>query len=407
MKDIIKGRRLARFTLIAGLIGLLLTVACTTTPTSQERANVVAFGNITPLTGPASASEQLGFQGIEDYIRYFNETESIPGVTIKHSWIDTGFVVSNAIGAYHKFVARGVPILHSTHTEALPGIVDKLEKDGVPLITPLQSEYLFYPPGWSYGITPTYAEIFTVLADYIMENWKEERPPKLAFMGSDTEFTWSPVAEGTKYAESIGIEMLPTEIVAHVPLDTTTQLMRLKERGADFIYIQMIPVVAAPILRDAERLGLLDEIQFCGTTYSAGDTLINKAGTATEGYLAPFGTPWWDETEIPGIKLMTDIQMKYHGKVNRDPETFEWVTAAVGCEAIKRAIENVGYENLDGRVVKDALDSMKDFDVYGVATISYTPADHRGSNKIVIYQIKDGKLVRVSDWREAPMLIPD
>ena len=37
MKDNIKGRRLVRFTLIAGLIGLLLTVACATTPTSQER----------------------------------------------------------------------------------------------------------------------------------------------------------------------------------------------------------------------------------------------------------------------------------------------------------------------------------------------------------------------------------
>ena len=79
---------------------------------------------------------------------------------------------------------------------------------------------------------------------------------------------------------------------------------------------------------------------------------------------------------------------------------------AVAVEAVKRAIETVGYENLNGASVKTAMDSMKNFDVYGLKRISYTPQDHRGSTMVRIYQVKGGKVVPVSDWQEAPMIVP-
>jgi len=123
---------------------------------------------------------------------------------------------------------------------------------------------------------------------------------------------------------------------------------------------------AGVISRDAERLGFLDKFQFAGHSSAMGDRTVRLAGSsATEGFLTSMVYPWFSETEVPGIKLMIDNMMNYHGKVSRDGEYyFGWVSAAVICEAIKRAIENVRYENLDGRAVKEALDCMKDFDVY-------------------------------------------
>ena len=409
MKRGIAGRKGLQAILIVGLTGLLLLNACASAPMVSVEKKVVEFGNITPLTGPAAASEQIGFRSVEDSVRYFNEETGIPGVTIKHSWIDTGFQVPNAISAYRRFIESGVVCLFSDHAEALPAILPQLEEDGVPLLGGIQDEQLLYPPSWYYGVFPTYAETFTAMADYIMEIWQEERPPKLAFMGSDTAFTWNPVEQGTKYAEGIGIEMLPTEIVPHVPLDTTSQLLRLSEQGADFVYIQMIPAVAVPILRDAERLGFLDKMQFCGCEDSVGDALVKGAGTAAEGYLVPQTIPAWDETEVIGIKIMTDNQIRHYGKeVSGKYAAYPkvWKATAIICEAIKRAIGNVGYENLDGRAVKEALDSIKDFDVYGLGKITYTPEDHRGSDRLAVYQLKGGKVVRVSDWRKAPMLVP-
>ena len=77
-------------------------------------------------------------------------------------------------------------------------------------------------------------------------------------------------------------------------------------------------------------------------------------------------------------------------------------------EAMRRAVEEVGYENLDGRAVKEAMDSIKDFDPHGIGkTITYTPEDHRGSATVRIYEVRGGEAVSVTDWREAPMLAPE
>ena len=70
-------------------------------------------------------------------------------------------------------------------------------------------------------------------------------------------------------------------------------------------------------------------------------------------------------------------------------------------------METVGYENVNGPAIKEAFDSIKDFDVDGLVTITYMPDDHRGSNKVAIYQVRDGKIVRATDWRNAPMLMPE
>jgi hypothetical protein len=156
-------------------------------------------------------------------------------------------------------------------------------------------------------------------------------------------------------------------------------------------------------LRDAERLGLLDQIQFAGHSSGIGEKVIEMTGIASEGFSIPRSYPWFAETEVPGIKLMIDNMMKYHGEVEREGAYFTgWVEAAVVCEAISRAIENVGYENLDGAAAKEALDGMKDFDVYGLASITYKAGDHRGATKMAVYEVRGGEIVRASDWREAP-----
>ena len=72
------------------------------------------------------------------------------------------------------------------------------------------------------------------------------------------------------------------------------------------------------------------------------------------------------------------------------------------CEAIRKAIENVGYEDVDGRAIKEALDGIKDFDVYGLASITYEPDDHRGATEMAVYEVRGGEIVRASDWREVP-----
>jgi branched-chain amino acid transport system substrate-binding protein len=395
--------------LAAALIALLLLVsACappTTPPSGEEK--VLEIGALPILTGGGATADQPCFQGFMDYVRYFNEEEGIPGATIEVLWRDSATEVVTFLSGYRVLVDRGVPLIFSDLTLVQGGIGAQLEKDQIPLITGGVTEPAVYPPGWIFAAWATQGEAATAVLDYFMENWKEERPPKLQFFVSETTFGREPATEAEKYAESIGFEVLPTEFSPLVVIDATTQLLRIREREADLVYIQNIISAAGPIMRDVERLGLQDKMQFAGTEWVMGEPLIKMAPAGVEGFLAPRALPWIDETEIPGIRTMTDTQLKYRGEVYEGPEYMAgWVYGAIACEAVKGALEEVGYENLNGPAVKRALESMKDFDVGGLVKITYGPEDRRGSSNFAVYQVQGGKIVRLSDYQEVPILVP-
>ena len=404
----VRGKRPGIILAIA-LAALLMVAACAPAPTAPAGGKkVVQIGDIAPLTGATAGPEQINLEGWQDYVKYFNEQRCIPGLTIDLLWIDTSLDAARFLSAYQMFVERGVPIIYSDNSLCLYAVQARLPVDQVPVFTATATATLIYPPGWIYCPSPTFGEVSTAVLNYFLENWKEERPPRVTYFGLDGYVGRGAAEEVTEYAESIGIDLLPFELAPYVVIDATPQLMRMKDRGTDLAILHGIVPTVAPILKDAARLGLLEEMQFAGLEFTIGDTLMHMAGPAnTEGYLAPRTTPWFDETEIPGIALIQETQQRYHGKTRSDPEYMSgWLSAAIVCEAIKRATEEVGYENLDGVTTKMALDSMDEFDVHGIARISYPPGQRRGSRVAAVYQIIDGKVVRVSEWRETPVLVP-
>jgi branched-chain amino acid transport system substrate-binding protein len=402
-----KSRMAKRKQLVVGILAialaaLLLLTACAPAPIVGEKP--AQFGWILPLTGGGASAMGAAMSGAQDYLRYLNEQEAIPGLYIECLWRDTALQVALGIGHYERFIAAGMPLIAVADPALVAALKGRYERDEVVgFITGVPGHGDMYPdPGWYYTSAPITSERAAAGLQYFMENWKEERSPRLAFMHVD-HATGYAVRYATGYARSLGFEVLPPEVVPLVPLDTTVQLLRLREDGADLVYILHSAEATGTILRDAERLGLLGEFQFMGDAMTMGDRAIKLAGAATEGYLVTRPVPWFDETDVPGIKLIIDNMMKYHGEVRRDGEYFAgWVGVAVICEAMRRVIEDLGYENLDGPATKEALDGMKDFDVYGVATITYRPGDHRGSTKMAVYEVRGGEQVRLSDWREAP-----
>jgi len=402
----VKGKRLG-IILAVGLSALLLLTACAPAPLSEEQ-KVVKIGLISNLTGPVATANQLGLVAMLDGLRYWNEEMGIPGVAIELVWRDSKYDRSLEISSYRLYIDSGV-IAVMIFTP--PGMFKPMvERDEVPMLAGSITGETMYPPGWVYSYTPTEAERFTVLADWIMENWREERPPRVAFVVPDTEYTVEPLDECEQYTESIGMEWLPTEFVPYVVLDSTIQLLRLREQGADFIYIGPHWSVAIPVLRDAERLGLMDKIRFCGMEATLTKGVVNMLGPTLEGYLVAKGCPAWTEVENPGIKWAQEMHLRYHG-TKETPDYYEESmvrASAVLPEAIKRAIEKVGYENLDGRAVKEALETLEDFDPYGYGTpITYTnPEVRRGSGLARVYQVEGGDVVPASDWRETPIIWP-
>ena len=404
---LVKQRTALTTALAVALTVVLLFTACAPGPPAEE-GKVVRIAMIAPLTGAPASALHIAWRNVIDYLTYFEEVgfpgQSLPpDVDIELLWGDSGFEVPRAISIYERVRGRNVVFFYLPSPVEGEGLKSRLERDKVPGIVMSVSEGMMYPPGWVFTIYPTESERFAVMCDWIMENWQEERPPRVAMIGTDSPSGRAPEVMGTAYAESIGIEMLPFEIVPYVPLDVTPQLLRLRERDADFVFIQAIWSTVVPIMKDAERLGITDEIRFGGMENSQSMPLLDL-GPAVEGYFAIRAAPWYEE--VPIIK---DVLREVDGKIDTGGDgAMTLILFPAMIEAIGRAIEEVGYENLDGLAVKEAMYSIKDFDPYGVGrTVTYTPEDHRGTPEVRIYEVQGGRVVPVTDWVDAPMLVPE
>jgi len=407
---IMRARRAGLVVAAVALVAVLLLAACGQAAPSGGAEKVVRLGFVAGLTGPASAPSQYAFRGVDNYVKYFNEEVGLPdGGKVKLEWVDTAYQLSRGMSTYHRWAEEGMPLFISVLMQETISQKPLAKKEGLPYVSMASSEPAIYPPAWGvYAESPPDAERFAIWCDWIMENWHEDRPPKVVFVGADMPFCRDPEIQGTKYAESIGIEMLPMIIVPYVPTDTTVQMMRLQELGADFAYITSVWSTALPVMKDAERMGLIGKVQFGGYENSQSKALIEQLGTAADGYTSPRTVPYAEEVDIPGIKLQRDLEIKYQGKPDyQGDEAHQLRSASVACEALSRAVEKVGYGNVDGATVVEVLDSMKDFDPYGVGSITYTPDDHRGALKVCVYEIRNGKVVPLGDWKQVPSLRPE
>jgi hypothetical protein len=389
------------------LTALLLVTACAPRPPVEEK-QVVKVGYIACLTGPAAAIMQTGWRNLVDYHRYFEEVgvpglDLPPGVTIEVVWGDTGMEATRAISVYER-IRGDLVFWHIPDPVSAHALKSRLERDEIAAMTMVADEVLMYPPGWFFSVFCTESERFAAACDWIMENWKEQRPPIVGMMGTDTPAGRAAEVMGTAYAKSIGIEMLPFESVPYVPLDASPQLLRLADAGADVIYMQLHWGTSPAVLRDAERLGLLGKIRFAGATEEGIGVSMLDMGPAVEGFFQTKCFPWYEETPILG-----DILREYEGRLDTSGGAASMVAcASVPIEAIRIAIEEVGYENLDRRAVKEAMYSIKDFDPHHIGRpVTYTREDNRGAPLLRIYEVQVGDVVPVTDWREAPMLVPE
>jgi branched-chain amino acid transport system substrate-binding protein len=76
--------------------------------------------------------------------------------------------------------------------------------------------------------------------------------------------------------------------------------------------------------------------------------------------------------------------------------------AALAVEAIRNALHAKPGAAITGDDVKKGFEHIKDFTLGGlVPPLAITPENHEGGGWVQVWQVKGGKLVRVTDWFKA------
>jgi len=378
-------------------------------PAEKERA--VKIGLHSVLTGGLATTGVPVSKGQFDYIRYINEQGGIDGVKVEAVWEDSGVSSAKVVMAHKRFVEAGVVVetcLEATMVEAMRS---RLIRDETPCmyIAGVFAPYLMTgATQWVVGAGVEGENYFINLAAWIKENWTEERPPRLGFIQIEP---WKDVVRpAIPYIEKLGVEVVFTEYgPLYGVIDFTPVLIRTIAKSPDWVVVGHYAGNMVVLAKDIQRLELQQKgIKFIVDQASMEEATVRVIGKAAEGWYKMVLLPTASMTEWPGIKIVLQVAKKYRGM---EPEEIPlyyilgWVPTLIALEGIRLAIEQVGFENLSGRAVRDALFNISDFDT-GLLPPATITEDKPFYNEYEWYgRFEQGKLVPVTDWHKVRRVI--
>jgi branched-chain amino acid transport system substrate-binding protein len=227
----------------------------------------------------------------------------------------------------------------------------------------------------------------------VKQDWKDKsRNPRVAFLYGDNAYGKAPIEAGRRYCKEIGVDLVAEEILPGIVQDATSQLLDMKQKGADYGFTQVTGTNTSVVLRDARKLGL-SNVKWGTNTWGLGENLVAVAKDTAEGVVGPMLNPPFGE-DVPGMKKVMEFHRKNHPNDNHDTNYVRgWSYVMVWAEGLRRA-DKAG--RLTGEGIRAALETLKDFDVDGLtAPVTYTAQDHRPTTQVDLYQVQGGKLVKL------------
>jgi branched-chain amino acid transport system substrate-binding protein len=358
----------------------------------------IKVGGIFDLTGITSDVGKPFAQGVRDGVSWTNENGGINGKKIRLVDVDYGYKIPEAVAAYKRMVGDDkVIMINGWGTGDTEGLKAQVNQDKIPYLSASFSGHLTDPSKTPYNffVAPSYSDQLRAWLHWVKDDWKDKsRNAKVAFFYGDNAYGKAPIEAGRRYCKEIGIDLVDEEIVPGAFQDATSQLLNMKQKGADYAYINVTTTGVSTILRDAKKLGLATK--FGSNPYGFSEALPQVAKEAAEGVTGVMPHVPWAE-KAPGMKRLMDFHQKNHPQDTHDALYVRgWTYVLVWTEALKRADK---AKALTGEGVKAALETLKNFDLGGLTEpVTYTATDHRPSTKTPIYQVKGGKLVKVAEY---------
>ena len=375
----------------------------------------IKVGALFDTTGPTSDVGVDYSKGVLDHVRYINDVEGgIRGkVKIDLVWSDYGYRIPDALSLYRKY--RDVDKVNAIigwgtgDTEALK---DTISEDQIPYISASYSSHLDDPAKTPYNFYPvsSYSDQLRAVLKFAKELAAEQRiaKPKFVFMYPDHPYGRAPIPAGKAYAQELGFDVGPDQIVALAALEARSQVAAVKSFGADFAWIGGTTNSASVIVRDAKAAGLTT--RFFVNVWGYDESMIKLIGKDAEGVYGSTPHTYFGEP-APGLRKMTDAYTRFRGRVpqfqwgtTQTPVIASYVRGWLNVFLLKKGLEVIvdnwnTYSRLggfSGPSVRSALETLKEWDPEGLApAITLARTDHRPSTITRVMQIKEGRITLV------------
>ncbi len=389
--------------LIAMTVLAMLLAACGGGGTGGgASAEPIKVGAIFDLTGATSDVGTPYARGQIAFIDWKNEQGGINGRRLQLVSEDYAYQVPRAEELYTQFVTQDKVLVFSGwgtgDTEALKS---KITEDKIPFISASYSATLANPAETPYNflVAPTYSDQLIIAMKWAIEDWKAKGNsglPKFAYLINDSPFGRSPLADGTAFATSQGIET-PLEVPSpRGATDLTPQLTQIRDYGANYIFLQNVSSPAALAIKNAKSLGY--NAQFVCLNWCANEILIKLAGADAEGVVG--AVPFSPTAE--GAKVALEFARQKNIDYGGADSTFVqgWTAMSILVAGIERTLAD--GKALTGENIKTTLETMGAIDTKGVTLpVQFSPTDHAGVKSMQMFRVENGKWVPITDFISA------
>jgi ABC-type branched-subunit amino acid transport system substrate-binding protein len=392
-------------------VGVVIVGFCSAAK-AEEFAGEIVIGDDEMLSGAYSSTGTYGGEGAFDYWKSRNYRLEAGGRTykVKHMMLDNKTDVAVTVSNFYKFIEAGAPIIRVDWTPGLVATLKLAEQQKVPIIGGGYSKSLFSPPSkYMYGAQPSYPGITGASIKWYNENvWKGPGRMKVGLLLWDNAFGRA-IHTDSVYGylkEDLGVDVLPTEFYPMQVHTFTSQLMRLKEEGANLIYFMGLTAQYAMLAKDASRLGLTPKVGLIATLFNLTDKYVEMAGAAGEGTYAAwqyYVDPGDDTPAHPVIHEIHDLMEKYRGdRYYNVMYIHGYAFHTLIHHILKLSIEKYGFP-ITGEQVAEVTSNLRPWD-WGLSRYftGYAGGDRLGWHEVRLHQVKKGKVVCVSDWLRAP-----
>jgi len=350
-----------RYTKVVLAGALALTVGASADPTRAADPGVTAteikVGNTNPYSGPASSYGTIG-KAITAYFKMINDEGGINGRKIDFVSLDDGYSPPKTVEMVRRLVEQDqvLFLFQTLGTPTNTAIWKYVNDQQVPHIFVATGATKWGDPKghpWTIGWQPTYQAEGHIYAQYILKNFPNA---KIGILYQNDDYG-KDYLKGFKDALGpAGEKMIVSEQTYEVTDPTVdSQVVNLKESGADVFFNITIPKFAAQAIRRAAEIGWHPVHFLNNVSASIGAALKpagleNAKGLLTALYLKDPDDPDWKDD--PGMKAWQAWMRKYYPDGNvHDANNIYGYTVA---QTLVHVLRQCGHDLSRANVMRQA-----------------------------------------------------
>ncbi|MDE3077017.1 MAG: ABC transporter substrate-binding protein [Chloroflexota bacterium] len=347
--------------------------------------DTITIGGTDPLSGPAAAYGTIP-KASDAYFHYVNDNGGVNGRKINYKFLDDAYNPAQTVPLTKQLVEQDQVFLMfgGLGTQAQTSVRDYLNSKKVPQVfvatgaTTFSAEFKKHP--YTFGWQPVYQGESLIYARHLLQN---NPAAKIAVIYQNDDYGQDYLDGLTKGLGSKANMIVGKENNDAGAADLTSQILKLKNSGADTLFIFETPSPAIKALVTTFKTGWTPTIYFNSVSNpvpymqaaqkAAGDTKAVQ-GILTTLYTKDPVDP--TQSSQPGMQLYKQIMSKYYpdGKPEDGFNIYGMATAYSLVDVLKKA-----GPNLTRQAVMDALNNWSEPNnpfLYPGIVAKNSPTDH-------------------------------